>query len=207
MKVIIIGAGSTAMIVADIISESHNFSLAGFVGTPEEADKLRRSRVYNNVQLLGDHSILPKLKVDGINGFIAAIGDNQIREEVFYEALNAGLHPINAISTKAIIDSSVSIGRGIVISPGVVLSHGVILEDNIIMDPSVILDVDTYVASNCYFYLGCIVCGGSRIEKNVTFGAGSIVEPGIEIGKNNNIVAGTVVRENMERHYRKESNL
>jgi acetyltransferase-like isoleucine patch superfamily enzyme len=51
------------------------------------------------------------------------------------------------------------------------------------------------------------VCGGNRIEKNVTFGAGSIVEPGIEIGKNNNIVAGTVVRENMERHYRKESNL
>ena len=36
MKVAIIGVGTTAMIVADIILESHNFKLAGFVGISEE---------------------------------------------------------------------------------------------------------------------------------------------------------------------------
>ena len=58
MKVAILGVGITAMVTADIIMESHNFNLAGFVGTEEEKDKLSRSKVYGNLPFLGDYSIL-----------------------------------------------------------------------------------------------------------------------------------------------------
>lgn len=204
MKVVIIGVGTTAMIVADIINESHNFTLAGFIGTHEEAEKLACSKVYGNIPFLGDRSILQDLKGGGISGFISAIGNNEIREKAFYEALQAGLSPINAISKKASINPDVSIGKGVVVSPGVVISHGVTLEDNILLDPSIVIDVNSSIGANCYFYAGVVVCGGCKIEKNVTLRAGVIVEPGIKIGKNQNIAAGTVVNANMERLYRRD---
>jgi hypothetical protein len=61
MKVAIVGVGTAAMIVADIIMESHNFKLAGFVGTSEEEKTLRSSNVYHNLQFLGDRGIIGKL--------------------------------------------------------------------------------------------------------------------------------------------------
>jgi len=205
MKVVIIGAGITAMTAADIISESHNFTLAGFIGTQDEAKRLANSKVYGNVPFLGDHSILSELKATGISNFISAIGDNQIREQRFYEALQAGLVPINAISREASINPDVSLGRGIIISPGVVLSHGVTLDDNIIIDPSTVIAVSSRIGSHCHFYSGVVIDGACIIEKNVTLRAGVIVETGVKIGKNQDIPAGTVINKDMERLYRKET--
>lgn len=204
MKVAILGVGTTAMIVADIIMESHNFTLAGFVGTKEEKERLSRSKVYGNIPFLGDYSILGQLKKGGIGRFIAAIGDNFIREKNYYVAVQAGLNPINAISRNAIIHQSVTIGQGVVISPGVVISHGVAIEDNCIFDPSVVVDVNTSIGAHCYFYPGVTICGGCTVEKNVTFGAGCIVEPMITVGKNQKLAAGTVVREDLEGLYRED---
>jgi len=35
MRIIIIGAGTTAIMVADILLQDHNFKIEGFVGTEE----------------------------------------------------------------------------------------------------------------------------------------------------------------------------
>lgn len=204
MKVVIVGAGTTAMIVADIVVESHNFRLAGFVGTSEEEKYLRRSKMYRDAPFLGSYSILPNLKDGDIMGFIVAVGDNQIREKLFYKGMQAGLIPVNVVSSKATINTDVSMGKGVVISPDVVLLHGVSLGNNIILDPSVTIDVNSSISDHCYLYPGVVVCGGCTIEKNVTLGAGVIIEPFKKIGKNNNISAGTVVQENLEGLYRKE---
>lgn len=204
MKVVIIGAGTTAMTAADIISESHNFTLAGFIGTHDEAERLANSKVYGNIPFLGDHSILGELKVTGIIGFIVAIGENNTREQRFYEALQAGLVPINAVSRNASINPGVSLGRGLIISPGVVISHGVTLEDDIIIGPSVVISVNSKIGSHCHFYSGVVIDGACTIEKNVTLRAGVIVETGVKIGKNQDIPAGAIISKDMERLYRKE---
>ena len=85
MKVVIVGVGTTAMIVADIIMESHNFNLAGFIGTSEEEKTLRSSNVYHDLPFLGNRGIVSRLKEGDISGFICAIGDVYIREKAFYE--------------------------------------------------------------------------------------------------------------------------
>lgn len=204
MKIVIIGVGTTGMIVADIIAESHNFTLAGFIGTEEEAKKLSRSKIYSDKPFFGEHSILSKLMEEGITGFVSAIGDNTIREEVYYEAKRAGLIPINAISKHAIINSSVILGKGVVISPGVVLSHGVELEDNIIIDPRVVVDVNTKIGSHSYIYPGATICGGCVIEKNVTLGPAAVLEPNVKVGKNQIVPAGNVVAKDLEGLFRKD---
>lgn len=202
MKVAILGVGTTAMIAADIIMESHNFILAGFVGTEEEKEKLARSRVYGEIPFLGNYSILGQLKKGGINRFIVAIGDNSIREERYYSAIQNGMDPVNAISRNAIIHQTAVIGQGVIISPGAVICHGVEIGDNCIFDSSVVVDVGTVVGSHCYFYPAATVCGGCTIEKNVTLGAGCIIEPMTSVGKNQSVPSGSVVREDLESLYK-----
>ena len=204
MKVVVIGVGATAMIVADILMESHNFKLAGFVGTTEEEKVLRSSNVYHDFPFLGDRGIVQRLKEGDIDGFICAIGDVFIRERVFYECSEAGLTPINAISSKAFINPEASLGRGIVISPGAIVSHGAMISDNVILDPAVVVDVKCSVSSHCYLSSGVVLSGACTVEKNVTLGAGVIVGTGLRVGKNQNLLAGTIVNESLEGLFRKE---
>jgi len=205
MKVVIVGVGTTAMIVADIIMESHNFNLAGFIGTTEEEKILRSSNVYHDLPFLGDRGIISRLNEGGIAGFICAIGDVYIREKAFYECSEAGLTPVNAISGKALINPDVTLGRGIVISPGVILSHGVKISDNVILDPAVVMDVNVSVGSHCYLSSGVVLSGAVTIQKNVHLGPGVIVDGGLKVGKNQTVGAGTTISENLEGLYRKES--
>ncbi len=205
MKVVIVGVGTMAMIVADIIIESHNFKLAGFVGTTEEEKVLRSSNVYHEFPFLGDRGIIHKLKEEDIPGFVCAIGDVYIREKAYYECCEAGLTPVNAISSKAIINPDVSLGRGVIIAPGVILSHGVKIGDNTILDPGVVMDVNASVGLHCHLSPGVVIAGGCAIQKNVMLGAGVIIEKSLKIGKNQVVAAGTVVNESLEGLYRKES--
>ena len=204
MKMVVIGVGTAAMTVADIIMESHNFRLVGFIGTAAEKEKLHRSKVYQDIPFLGDHSILSKLRKGDITGFVVAVGDNQIREQRYYEALQAGLTPINAVSSNALVNPDVTLGKGVIISPGVVLSHGVAIGNNVILGSSVIVHVNSTIGDHCYLHPGVIVSGRCDIEKNVTLRAGVILEADVSVGKNNNIAAGTVVRDDIEGQYRKE---
>jgi sugar O-acyltransferase (sialic acid O-acetyltransferase NeuD family) len=204
MKVVIVGVGTTAMIVADIIMESHNFNLAGFIGTSEEEKELRSSNVYHDLPFLGDRGIVSRLKEGDISGFVCAIGDVYIREKVFYECSDAGLTPVNAISSKALINPDVILGRGIVISPGVILSHGVKIGDNVILDPAVVMDVNASLGAHCYISSGVVISGGCEVEKNVMMGAGVIVESCLKVGKNQIVAAGTIIRESLDGLYRKE---
>jgi len=185
--------------------ESHNFNLAGFIGTSEEEKTLRSSNVYHDLPFLGNRGIVSRLKEGDISGFICAIGDVYIREKAFYECSEAGLTPVNAISSKAIINPDVSLGRGIIISPGVILSHGVKIGDNVILDPAVVMDVNASVSSHCYISSGVVLSGGAEVGKNVRMGAGVIVGSSIKVGKNQTVVDGTVVSDSLDGLYRKES--
>lgn len=202
MKIVIIGAGSTAMHVADIVLENRHFTLSGFIGTPEEEKTMGGSEVYGNLTFLGDHSILPKLKDGDITGFIVAIGDTRNREAAYYDGMQAGLSPVNAISDKAIINPTAAIEKGVVVSPGAVVGHGANIGSNVILAPGAIVNVNATVGDHCYLHTGSIAEAESAIERGVDLGAGSIVGPGLKVGKNNIVLAGTVVTENIEGLYR-----
>ena len=80
MKTAILGIGTTSIVVSDIITESHNFTIAGFVGTEAENERFEQNKIVNLYPFLGDYSILGKLQKHNINRFVVAIGDNVIRE-------------------------------------------------------------------------------------------------------------------------------
>ena len=204
MKIAIIGAGATARVVADIILESHTFRIAGFVGSPGDEKTFADGRVYHDIPFLGDHSVLPKLNEIDVVGFIVAIGDDFIREKVYYEALQAELSPVNAISPRAAINADIIIGAGTAISPGVTIGSGVNIGNNVIIFPGAVIGADVNIGDHCCLKAGAIVSVGSTIEKNARLGVGAVVDS-VTVGKNQDVPTGTVVRESLPGLYRKEA--
>lgn len=197
MKIVIIGAGTCAFAVADILVRDRNFKLSGFIGTTEEESRLMGKKIYGEVPFIGDHSILKQLKKDNIVGFVAAIGNNYRREKAYYDATGAGLVPINVISHDAVIEPSVELGKGIVVCAGCVISHGVSIENNTILRPVVVVGNNTRIGENCFLSSGCIIDGGCEIRRNVKFGIYSATLQDLKIGKNQNIAPGRIVAESL----------
>lgn len=202
MKVVIIGAGSTAHMVADTIKSDHNFLLEGFIGTSEEESLYQEKELYGMGRFLGDHSVIPHLHNDGVFGFVVAVGDNYVREKYFYECQQHNLIPVNIISPDVIIKSNVEIGKGVVIGPGVILCSGVEIGDNVLFDPGVICNVKVSIGDHTTIGSGAVINGITNIGKNTTIGARSYISA--NVGKNNVVGIGDIVLNEIHDKYREE---
>ena len=198
MNIVVIGMGSAAVNIAEIISNEHNYKVVGFIGTDEENKKFNGKKIYRNAPLLGTRKILKDLRRQNVGGFIAAIGDNYIRENAFYEASNEGLIPINAISRNAFIERNVVIKSGVVIASGSVVQHGVEISDNSYIASGCILNFKSKINENCYVSPGCFIGSGSVIERNVSVGSRAIIEPKVKVGKNQIVLSNEVINKNLK---------
>lgn len=204
MKIVIIGAGDCAMMAADILVEDRNFKLSGFVGIEEEEAKFANKKLYGDVPFIGNHRILKRLRDDNIVGFIAAIKNNSFREKAYYDATQAGLTPINAISRNAVINHLAVINRGIIVSPGCIILHNVSIGENSILEPGVTVGIDSKVGENCFLSSSCVVSGECDVGRNTTLGVKAAILPYAKVGKNQNIEAGRIVKESLPDIIREE---
>lgn len=197
MKVVIVGAGTSAITVADILVQDKNFKLSGFLGTDEEEAKYMGKKLYNDVQFIGNHSMLKKLRENDIVGFVAAMENNYHREKAYYEAVQAGLVPINVISRYAIIEPSVIMGKGVVINAGCIISHGVSIENNTYIGSGVIIEINTKIGENCHIASACVISGACNIRRNVTFQMRATIGSYVTVGKNQTIKEGCIIKKSL----------
>ncbi len=204
MKIVIIGMGSAAISVAAILSNEHNYSVVGFIGSDQESKKYKGKLIYKNLPLLGSRKILKELKMKGVGGFIVAIGDNYIREMAFYECSSEGLVPINAISKNAIIEDNVTIKSGVSIACGAIIQHGVLISDNSVIGTGCIIEYKAQIMDNCYLGSGATVGSETIIEKNTRINARANIEKDIIVGKNQVIKSNQIITSNVKDLARKK---
>ena len=183
MKVIIIGAGTSAKSAASILNENKNYSLSGFICNLNESNLINKN-IYGNYKVIGSREILSNLTSMGISGFVVAVGDIMLREQIYYEALNSNLIPINVISKDCKIPNSVEIGSGTIIKAGTMIGHNVKIGDNTKIDSSCVIEINTNIGNNCNIQTGVIISGEVNISKNVHLGSRSIIDSYINVGKN-----------------------
>ena len=198
MKIVILGIGSAASSITNIISSEYNYEVVGFIGTEEEDKQFNGKNIYRDIPFLGTKKILKHLRKNKIGGFIAAIGDNYIREEVFYQASNEGLIPVNAISRNAYIENDVIIQSGVVIGSGSIVQHGVEIRNNTYISSGCILNFKSQIKENCFISPGCVLGSKSILEKNVFVGSGTVIESKVIIGKNQAIEGNKVISKNLK---------
>jgi len=202
MKVVIVGAGSTAQAVASTLLNDRNFQVSGFT----DKDEKTKGKKMLGIEVIGTHKILKDLFKQGIRGAVTAIGfDNNIREKYFHQLKEIGFEMINVIHSSALIDPSARIKEGVIIGPGCIVSPQVAIEQNSILEAGTIIGANTQIADNVYIGVGCCVGGGGFIKRNAFLGVGCSVASYVTIGKNVKVEAGASVSKDLADKVRNEA--
>lgn len=185
-KVVIIGAGGHAKVIADIIEKSGD-EIVGFLDDNKEIG----TTIINDYKVIGDLNNRFAMAVTKENlEFIIAIGGNKKREEIshspnlkFYTAihpsaqigLDVEIQEGTVVMANVCINSSARIGKHCIINTGAIIEHDNIIEDFVHMSPNTSLGGTVKIGESTHVGIGSIVKNNITICKNCTIGAGAVV--------------------------------
>jgi len=204
MNIIILGAGSTAISVSEIILSSKIFNIMGFVGTEKENKEFENKIIYKNIPFLGGKKYLNNIPKKKSPGFVSAIGNRYFRELAFYEAIRSDFIPVNIISNKSSIENSSNIESGVIIFPHTYISFNVNISENTLIETNVVIESNVNIGSNCNIESSSIISGDVIIKKNVVIGKNSVIAPNVIIGKNQSIKPNSYIENNLPDLERRE---
>lgn len=185
-KVVIIGAGGQAKVIADIVDKSQDI-LLGFLD-----DNLEKGqKVICDYKVLGKIEEVLQLKEQDENiEFVIAIGNNTIRKEIsdkyrlnYYTTihpsaqigLDVTIEKGTQILANACVNSCAKIGKHCIINTGAIIEHDNIIEDYVHISPNVALGGTVKIGENTHVGIGAVVKNNIEICSNCIIGAGAVI--------------------------------
>ncbi len=196
IPIIIIGArfDGHAAVVESIISSSTNFSVYGYI----DDNPALLNKKHKDKPVLGNADILEKLySSNTVKHAVAALGDNEKREEYILKLLKIGFEVPNIIHKSCVIAEDASMGIGCILAPGAVLMNGVKLGDGITINTGATIDHNCVLEGYDNISPGTHFSGRVYVEKYVFMGTGTIIIPDVKVGHHAYIGAGSVVIRNV----------
>jgi sugar O-acyltransferase (sialic acid O-acetyltransferase NeuD family) len=186
MKIVIIGGGGHARVVADILLAMDGMEPLGFI-TPDHAPGTPGPL---GLAVLGSDDAVASIPHDGL---VVAVGDNRIRERLFARFSDRGETLVNAIHPSAILAPDVVLGRGCMVCPGAIVNTGTMIGDNVILNTGSVTEHDCRVGDHAHVAPGARLAGAVRIGAGALVGLGAAVLPGVAMGDGAVAGAGAVV--------------
>ena len=188
-KYVVLGAGGHARVILDAFP---NVELLKVVLLDDDPKKIFTSVM--GARVLGSMDLLEHLVEAGFIVGVGSVGPTNIRRELWYRALRAGLSPMGWIrATGALVSASASIGDGTFIGPGAVVGAGSEVQENVIINTQAVVEHNCFVGAHSHLASGAILCGGVHVDQGVHVGAGAVVLQGLIIGEGAVVGAGAVV--------------
>ena len=168
-KILIIGAGGHAKVVAETLALCGNYELIGFVDDKVEAGK----EIVPGFKVLGN--VASALTFD-FDSFFVAIGNNTLRESLHRKFASCRKpvvlkHPFSCISPTALI------GEGSIVLPGAVISAGALIGTACIVGSNVHIDHETIIGDYCHIRNGSSIGSNCVIKAFYTTETGMNVQP------------------------------
>jgi len=185
-RIVLLGAGGHAKVIADILLESDEMEIAGCVTLGDKGSLV-------GFPVLGGDDKLPQLCASGITRAFPAIGDNARRMTAIDRLSALGFTLVNAISRRASVSPRASLGSGVAIMPGAVVNVGSTVSDGAIINTGATVDHDCAIGRCAHIAPGCHLAGKVRVGKGALLGVGVSVIPGLSIGDWTLVGAGAVV--------------
>ena len=190
MNVVIIGAGGHGKVVLDILRRDPDASIIGFI----DDDKSLHNKAVDGVPVLGTvrslSVLMSRYKLDAA---VIAVGDNNVRADLFDKLAKFGLKLKRAIHPHALIAHDVDIGEGAVIAAGAVIGIGTRIGHNVIINTGVIIEHDNIIEDYAHISPGVTLAGKVTIGQCAHVGLGVTIVDSLTIGENATIGAGAVV--------------
>ena len=192
-QLLVLGAGSFAAEIADVIDDLPAFKIAQFIESKDQSKAGDRVAGY---PILWIDDLPEDLSV--YRGF-TALGTTHRQEPIEQlEALGLEfttiIHPTAQHSTSAVIGQGTFISRGSIVAAHAVLGAHVVINRGCLIGHHV--RIDNYVTISP----GANVAGGSEIGAGTYIGMGAIILNGIRIGKGSIVGAGAVVTRDVPDH-------
>jgi UDP-perosamine 4-acetyltransferase len=172
-------------VVADIL-RGNRIEIAGCV-CPRDTCQLP------DVSWLGEDNDEQALRTRGLTLVHVAVGDNAIRRRVALGFLERGFRLASAVSDRAAISPTASIGTGAAVMPGAVINAYAQIGTCAIVNTAASVDHDCRVGDYAHIAPGCHLAGNVIIGEGTFVGIGASVISGISIGDWSVVGAGGVV--------------
>jgi UDP-perosamine 4-acetyltransferase len=196
MQIVGVGAGGHAKVVIEILRLIGDWE---FVGLLDRQPALWGTEV-SAIRVLGGDTLLPKLYQQGVRRFflgVGAVGNADVRRNLYDSARQMGLEPVAAIHPRAIVSSAATLGAGPTIMASAVINPAAELGDNVIVNTGAVVEHDCFVGSHAHIATGAHLAGNVRVAEGAHIGLGANVRQGILVGRNAIVGAGAVVIEDV----------
>lgn len=191
-KVVIIGAGGHAKVIADIIQKSGDI-VYGFLDDNFEKGTIILNN--ENLKVIGDLNsrfTLPITKPDLELEFVIAIGDNYKRKEIA-ETKIPNIKYYTAIHPSAIIGSDTEIAEGSVVMANSIINPSTKIGKHCIINTGAIIEHDNTIENYVHISPNATLCGTVKVGECTHIGAGAIIKNNTNITYNCIIGAGATV--------------
>ncbi len=196
-KLVIWGAGSHALVVADIIRLRDQFEIAGFL---DNVNPERARTEFCGASIWGGEEQLDDLLQRGVEHLICAITNNRVRLQLSELARAKGFHLATAIHPQSTIANGVPIGAGTVIAAGSVVNPGARLGENVVIFTCASVDHECTIEDGAWINAGVHLGGRVIVERAATVEIGATVAGRMRIGADSVVGAGSVVLHNIPDH-------
>ena len=190
LRVMILGAGGHAQVIADAVQRAREagaaWEVVGFLDdNPALAGQMRLG-----LPILGAISTLAQYRHDGC---VIGIGDNRLRQRLFDQLRAQGEQIVTIIHPRAVIASDVTVGAGAVIFAGVVVNTGSTIGENVVLNTGCTVDHHNIIADHAHIAPGAHLGGDVRIGEGAFIGIGVTVMPQRCVGAWSVVGAGALV--------------
>jgi sugar O-acyltransferase (sialic acid O-acetyltransferase NeuD family) len=189
-RVLILGAGGHGRVVLDILLQTGQHQVIGFLDNNPNI----HARRIDGIPVLGAIQDLAELaRESNVAGVIVAIGDNGVRRGLAREVDAAGIDLINAVHPSAALAQNATLGRNVVIAAGVVVCAHCQIGDSVILNTGCIIDHQTMIGEGSHICPGVRIAGRVNVEPGTFIGIGATIIPKVTLGCECIIGAGAVV--------------
>lgn len=187
-RLLVLGAGGHAAVVADAAIESRDYEVIGFAD--DDPGKIGTTILGNPVLGTIAQALAKTWDVDAL---IVGIGDNDTRAKLAAAVLAAEHVLGTVIHPAATVAQSARVGSGTAVLAGAVLNPEVTLGDNVIVNTRASIDHHSSIGDSVHVAPGATLGGAVTIGAASLVGIGSAVLPEITVGQGCVIAAGAVV--------------
>ncbi len=194
MRILIIGAGGHAQVVADILlrmgEAGADVAPLGYLDDNPELKGQKRL----DLPILGTGAEVSVISHDAL---IIAIGNNETRRRLFETLSGQGARFIVAQHPSAVIAPDVKIGPGSVIAAGAIVNPGSSVGANVILNTGCTVDHHNHIGDHVHIAPGVHLGGDVRIGTGTLVGIAAAVMPQRRVGDWSVVSAGALVHNDL----------
>ncbi len=198
MRVLLVGAGGHAEVVADaLLAEARARRVPIEVVGYLDDDPARLGKALVGGIVLGRLAEYATFPHDSV---IVALGNNPIRQRVFLDLAGKGVVFGTARHPASVIAPNVALGDGVMIMAGVVVNTNARVGRSVILNTSCSVDHHSTIGDHAHVAPGARLGGGVSVGAGALIGIGATVMPRRRVGEGAIVGAGAVVLSDVPDH-------